>query len=74
LNDLVEVEAQTVTLCKPRDQPSFGWDNEYGTRSFALSAFRASRFKVTNGEFLEFVKDGGYGRPELWTAAGWQWR
>jgi iron(II)-dependent oxidoreductase len=29
---------------------------------------------VTNGEFKNFVEDGGYRRSELWTAEGWQWR
>jgi ergothioneine biosynthesis protein EgtB len=28
---------------------------------------------VTNGEWLRFVADGGYSRPELWMADGWAW-
>lgn len=29
---------------------------------------------VTNGEFLNFVKAGGFAEKSLWTEAGWQWR
>ncbi len=29
---------------------------------------------MTQAEFAAFVDDGGYGRPELWSAAGWGWR
>ena len=29
-NPMVKVDATTVRLGKPRDFPSFGWDNEYG--------------------------------------------
>ena len=74
VNEYISVPAQTVTLGKPVDHPSFGWDNEYGRREYSLPAFKAAKFKVTNGEFLEFVKDGGYSRPELWTKTGWEWR
>ena len=30
--------------------------------------------QVSNGEFLEFVKDGGYHDQRYWTAEGWGWR
>src|SRR3546814_8647326 len=26
---------------------------------------------VTQGEYLEFMRDGGYRRPELWLSLGW---
>ena len=37
------VPAGEVTLGKPADWPTYGWDNEYGRRSFSVRAFRASR-------------------------------
>ena len=63
-----------VTLGKERGFPSFGWDNEYGERTFELAPFAASEHMVTNGEFHEFVMAGGYTRDELWTEDGRQWR
>jgi formylglycine-generating enzyme required for sulfatase activity len=74
VNRMIEVPQSDVTIGKSRDFPSFGWDNEYGKRTFTVPSFKASEFKVTNGEFLEFMMDGGYARNEFWTAAGWEWR
>lgn len=74
VNEMIPVPAQTVTVGKPRDFPSYGWDNEYGNRTFDVPAFSASKFMISNGEFLEFVKDGGYAKREYWTENGWGWR
>jgi formylglycine-generating enzyme required for sulfatase activity len=63
-----------VALGKPRDFPSFGWDNEYGRKLVHVQDFRASAYKVTNGEFLAFVRSGGYGQRKFWSAEGWGWR
>ena len=38
-----------------------------------MSAFEASKFKVTNEQFLEFVESGGYEKREYWSNEGWQW-
>ena len=73
-NSMIDTAACRVTLGKPLDFPGFGWDNEYGKREYDLPAFRASKYKVSNGEFLEFVKSGGYGTREHWSDAGWAWR
>jgi formylglycine-generating enzyme required for sulfatase activity len=73
-NNWLEIEAQTITLGKQPDEHTFGWDNEYGSRTYSVPAFRANQFKISNGEYLEFVKDGGYSKAELWTEAGWKWR
>ena len=54
-NEIVSVSPQTVVLGKPLDFPSFGWDNEYGKRVVEVPGFSASKFKVTNAEFLPFV-------------------
>jgi iron(II)-dependent oxidoreductase len=29
---------------------------------------------VTNAQYSQFIADGGYERPALWTPAGWSWR
>src|SRR5207247_1475909 len=36
-----------------------------------LAAFRIDLAPVTNGDYLAFVEDGGYRRPELWSEEGW---
>ena len=52
----------------------FAYDNERPRHEVSLSAFRIDRAPVTNAAFAEFVADGGYRRPELWTAEGWEFR
>lgn len=39
-----------------------------------VAPFRASKYKVTNGEFAAFVRDGGYSNKKWWSEAGWSWR
>ena len=41
----------------------------YGTHN-RVPTFEASKYKVTNGDFLEFVRSGGYQNRELWTDEG----
>lgn len=72
-NPLVAHGAAAVTVGKPLDWPTFGWDNEYGRRPLQVPPFAASRFQVTNGEFAEFVKAGGYRDESLWSSDGWRW-
>jgi iron(II)-dependent oxidoreductase len=49
----------------------FAYDNERPRHEQHLPAFEIDRLPVTNGDFMEFVGDSGYSRPELWTPAGW---
>jgi 5-histidylcysteine sulfoxide synthase len=74
-NKMIDVAQSNVTLGKPESFPCYGWDNEYGNRTYSnVPAFRASQFKISNGEFLEFVKAGGYSTRSHWSNAGWEWR
>jgi 5-histidylcysteine sulfoxide synthase len=73
-NEFLPVAAQSVTAGKPKDYPTFGWDNEYGHREYEVAAFSASKFMITNGEYYEFVLDNGYQKQQYWTEAGWGWR
>lgn len=41
---------------------------------FSVPTFEASKYLVTNKEFLQFIQDGGYNRKELWTEEGWEWK
>ena len=38
-----------------------------------MSAFEASKYKVTNEQYLEFVLANGYGTREYWSDEGWEW-
>ncbi|XP_045158623.2 uncharacterized protein LOC123524473 [Mercenaria mercenaria] len=73
-NRMLRMGATDVTFGKPENFPSYGWDNEYGEVSCFVPSFEASEYLVTNGEFLEFVKDGGYMKQEYWSEEGWKWK
>jgi ergothioneine biosynthesis protein EgtB len=51
--------------------PGFAYDNEGPRHRVFLEPFRIATRLATNGEYLRFVDDGGYRRPELWLSAGW---
>jgi ergothioneine biosynthesis protein EgtB len=55
----------------PSDPRSFAFDNESPRHSVYLQPFTIASRLVTNREFLEFVEDSGYSRPELWLSEGW---
>ena len=55
------------------DGVAFGWDNEFPSTSSDVQPFELQSRKVSNGEFLEFVKDGGYQQEALWLAQAWQY-
>jgi iron(II)-dependent oxidoreductase len=52
----------------------FAYDNERPRHTVELGAYRIDRAPVTNGQFRDFVEDGGYRRRELWTEEGWGFR
>ncbi|CAH1775547.1 unnamed protein product [Owenia fusiformis] len=72
-NPLVHIDTQNITIGKPRDFGSFGWDNEYGTLTTKVSAFKVCKYMITNREFLAFVHAGGYKQEEYWSAEAWKW-
>ncbi len=49
----------------------FCFDNELPHHEVLLRDFRLQNRLVTNREYLEFMQDGGYRRPELWLSNGW---
>ncbi|MFQ3786877.1 ergothioneine biosynthesis protein EgtB [Halomonas sp. A29] len=53
-------------------EAGFAYDNEGPVHRQFLEAFQLANRPVTNGEFLAFIEDGGYARPELWLSDGWQ--
>jgi ergothioneine biosynthesis protein EgtB len=72
--ETIEIPEGCVTLGLSRDDSEFGWDNEYEAHSVSVPAFAMDRYKVTNGQYLEFLRAGGYQDRSLWTVADWEWR
>lgn len=53
------------------DGSGFSFDNEGPRHRVFISSFSLGSRLITNAEFLEFIEDGGYQRPELWLSLGW---
>lgn len=59
-------------LCEiGHDGAGFCFDNEMPRHRVWLEPFSIASHPVTQGEFIGFIEDGGYRRPELWLSAGW---
>lgn len=53
------------------DGSGFSFDNEGPRHRVFLEPFALASRLVTNGEYLEFIADGGYEQPECWLSDGW---
>ena len=70
----VTIPAGTATLGQPRsDSHSFGWDNEFGEQKIEVPSFSIDAFPVANGEYLKFVRAGGYDNSAYWKPEDWAW-
>lgn len=54
--------------------PGFAFDNELPRHTTYLAPYALCSRLVSQAGFAAFVADGGYRRPELWLAEGWDWR
>ena len=70
---MVDIPAGEATLGILRGHSVFGWDNEFAARVVQVPAFAIDACKVTNGEFLNFIRRGGYRHPRFWSDEGWTW-
>jgi len=52
----------------------FAFDNEGPRHTVFLRPYALGNRLVTHGEWLAFVRDGGYADARWWLAAGWDWR
>jgi ergothioneine biosynthesis protein EgtB len=52
----------------------FAFDNERPRHDVLLRPYAIADRPVTQGEWLEFIDDGGYTDARWWLAAGWDWR
>jgi ergothioneine biosynthesis protein EgtB len=52
----------------------FAFDNETPRHPTYVAPFQLADRLVTHGEWVAFMEEGGYERPELWLSMGWDWR
>lgn len=69
----VEIEGGIYLLGATPDE-QFIFDNEKRAHAVNVAPFAIARCAVTNGQFADFVNDGGYQRREWWREEGWNWR
>lgn len=67
--EIREVPAGTAVLGRERGN-GFGWDNEFARVEIEVPSFRIDRWKVTNGEYQEFMRKTGAPAPFFWTEKG----
>jgi ergothioneine biosynthesis protein EgtB len=56
---------------RAEDPLDFCFDNETPRHNVFLEGFQIANREVTCGEYLEFISDFGYLRPEFWLSDGW---
>lgn len=72
---MIEIPAGKATLGRPRAAGAgFGWDNEFEEHQVHVPDFTMDRYPISNVQFLEFVRAGGYGERTLWSETDWQWK
>ena len=57
----------------PTRDGAFAFDNETPRHTAFARPFALASRPATYGDFLAFMEDGGYARPELWLSLGWDW-
>ena len=70
-SDFIEIPAGVFTM---GDANRHGYDNEKSPHEVKVDAFKIARFPVSSFQWTEFMQDGGYRRPQLWTQEGWAWK
>lgn len=58
---------------EPALDGDFLFDNEGPRHRVHLEPFEIASRPVSHGDWLDFIDDGGYRRPELWLSMGWDW-
>jgi 5-histidylcysteine sulfoxide synthase len=72
--EMIEVSQGIVTLGKQENDPSYGWDIDYGYKQVKIAPFLVSKYMITNGDFLQFVRENGYQNKQYWREKAWTWK
>ena len=67
----VVVLSRRARLGRPRRPRVSRSTTKAPATAYYLEPFQLGSRLVTSGEFLAFIDDGGYARPELWLSDGW---
>ena len=67
-----EISAGKAPLGMNRDS-QFGWDNEFNQHQVLVPQFSMTRYKITNGEYLEFMQQTGAAPPHYWFQQSGVW-
>jgi ergothioneine biosynthesis protein EgtB len=51
----------------------FCFDNELKAHKVYIEGFEIADRLVTNGEYIDFIRDGAYKRHDIWHSEAWQW-
>jgi ergothioneine biosynthesis protein EgtB len=65
------IEVETGIHLLGHGGKGFAFDNEGPAHEVLLQGFALADRPVSNGEFMAFIEDEGYKRPELWLSDGW---
>jgi ergothioneine biosynthesis protein EgtB len=65
------IDFDEVTVEIGHDGQGFSYDNEGPRHRALVPAFSLASRPVTNGEYMAFIEDNGYTRPEFWLSLGW---
>jgi gamma-glutamyl hercynylcysteine S-oxide synthase len=68
---MIEIASGLATL--GQKPGAFGWDNEFAEHQVEVPAFRIGKHKVTNGQYLDFVRAAGAPPPHFWTDRRSRW-
>jgi ergothioneine biosynthesis protein EgtB len=68
-NRFVDFEETIVAI--GHEGRGFAYDNEGPRHRALVPAFSLATRPVTNGEYMAFIEDNGYVRPEVWLSLGW---
>jgi formylglycine-generating enzyme required for sulfatase activity len=66
-NPMIEIAKGVATLGQKPGE--FGWDNEFDEHQLHVPGFHIGKYKVTNGQYLDFVREGARA-PHFWTQRG----
>lgn len=77
-NEVVNSSGEYIVMDKGMYQigyegTGFCYDNELGVHQVYLQKYAISKTLITNGEYLDFINDGGYQNSLLWHAEAWDW-